>query len=524
MKRTLLSAILLLVCGQVAHASLDAGYQVSSGDLNNDGLTDLYVSRSPDLVILHGDVIVPIVVSPALNLVLLQNADRTFSVRDTFSSAELGILRAWSGSTVQLSFKDLNVDGQLDMVATGFAADSSFPADSNDQIVFGYDSSGVSVQAVDSGLAQFMSEIYGWMRDKDYFEREAIRNGWYSYAGNLATGWFNIGYINIYYSYDNGKRYLDENDNPYDPANVPAYCEDYPLACQFRPLDGVWAVWGEYLENIVVIFDYSNYTEDALAFAAASGDAFHEVAAERVTDAAAAKQILEGRLGAVIGETVAAVLAYPIPWPEFAPETAPLPQPRRLPRPLPDAANDPEFGKKWQWRIVFRVGALVCGIFCPEDTGDPAENEAWEWYNIGLEWALQDLLENELDPDIEQVEVVIGEGEGLGRAYARIPAAAATYGALYFNLGVDEQGNDVEFTSENWSESTASSLWRMNSGWIRSMMLIQSQFYDIGLYGGRSTRGKFYVCEREELGEYPYREERSFRGTSGFATAPCELW
>ena len=226
-----------------------------------------------------------------------------------------------------------------------------------------------------------------------------------------------------------------------------------------------------------------------------------------------------------IGETVAGVVLDPLPWPELPPEILPLPKPRKFPLPLPEPANDPAwFPKKdWGWIILKRLPIVICGLFLCSEEGE--DDELFRWEQIGWEWTIQDLLDEEID-ETEQPKVVIGEGEGNVNGvwtYERIPEAAVAYGAIAFSLGVDDQGNKIPFTSE-WSDRTDSLLWRMNRGWITTMMLRQAQFYDIGLYGPRQGgRGKYYPCERTTLEGHPLREERFFGHTGGFTYGDCEL-
>jgi hypothetical protein len=514
--RTLVLFILLAFCLPV-HAGYDGKYKAYRGDLNNDGHTDLFLSRPPDVVVIPADdVSVPIVTTRADHLLLLQNANRTFTANTTLSATDLAALRTWSPSSVQLVVKDINVDGQKDLFIKNFSGDASFGAGIDDQIVFAANNSlPVHVRAADAGFRQFFTQIHGWAADSNYFVNTAIDNGWYHYQGQQKTGWWYVHYVDAYYQYDGGKSYLDDADDPTNPNNPPSFCSDYPQLCWFNPNVGYWWIYGTYIENIQVIIEYEHFNQDALLYAQAVGNAFNDPNVALQSNPAQAESILESYLEAPVGETVAGVLADPLPWPELPPESEPVPQPRKIPKPLPDAANDPDFfpKSKWGWKILSRVGIIVCGVFLCSAEG---ESDEWlSWREIGWEWAIQDLIEREIKG---QPKVVIGEGEGqiAGQyVFNRVPNAAQAKGAIYFNPGV--------FTVNEWTHDTDVALWYMNWGWLTSMMLKQALFYDIGLYGPRVTRGKFYPCERRTLEGYASREEFPFEGTSGYAYGRCEL-
>ena len=509
---TLLPILFLVSCFD-AKADFDEKYRAYSGDLNGDGNADLFVSREPDLVLLHGEIITPIVTVHADYLVLIQNPDQTFTVDDTLTPAELASLKTWPASPVNLNYRDMNVDGQIDLFIEGFVLDASFDAGINDHILFASDTSSPHIREVDAEFRQFSEEVFGSILYRNYFEAVAINNGWFHYEGELKTGWWVISYINLYYSYNNGNStFLDEDDDPNDPNNEPAYCVDNPAYCRFDFGAGVWAVFGTYLDNIEIVYDYSNFNQDALAFATAADYAVRDPVNATNADASTAEAILESKLGVQVGETIAGILADRSPAPQLPDGTQP--QPRQLPKPLPDAANDPDFGRKHIWKILGKINIVICGLLFCSNPGDPDEVEKIEWELFGWEWAADDLLENDIDNSV-QVNVVIGEGEG-GNVYNRIPNAALTYSAIYYNPG--------RFTSGEPTGRTAMFMWYMNYGWVNFMIDRQALFYDIGLYGPRQIRGEFYPCERNVLESYPLRQEVPGEGTAGYSYGSCNLW
>ena len=104
-----------------------------------------------------------------------------------------------------------------------------------------------------------------------------------------------------------------------------------------------------------------------------------------------------------------------------------------------------------------------------------------------------------------------------------MPSAAQDFGAIYFSLGVDDNGDDLPF-ADDWTPRTTELLWAMNSGWLWTMELRQALFIDIGRFNGRNSRGAFYECEREQLAVYPHRQEEFYLNTTaGHDVGPCGI-
>lgn len=521
-KTVALACLLFSVCF-TAHADFDEKYQAYSGDLDGNGYADLFLSRSPDLVIIPlDDLLVPSAKRRAEYVVLMQSANRTFTVNAAPSASNLATMKTWARSQVQLAARDLNVDGEQDLFVKNFDADPKFAAGTADQIVYSATSPAVpTAVAVTQAMRDFFTQIHGWILDRDYFIQTAIDNDWYHYTGTQKKGWWYIAYINAYYSYNNGKRFLDATDDPEDPNNVPAYCQDYPTYCMFDSAAGSWLVYGTYLDNIKVIIEYEHFNQDALSFAQAAGTAYD--VPNSSADPTQAGTILEAKLGAQTGETVAAVLRYPVPRPDLPPEVTPEPPIRPMPPEWLPPATEPTFYPRPQlkWKILGKVTIWACVLFCI-DKGPEDENEELDWYYFGLEWGLYDVL-NRPNPS-SQVKAVIGESEG-GDVFTRIPSAAAAWGAIYLSFGVDpDTGRQVPFNSEPapFPGAYDKFIWAMNSGWLAALMGKQAEFYDIQLYGPRPPpRGKFYPCERKILLNYPLRTERPWQGTAPYTGQPA---
>lgn len=485
-------------------------YRAYSGDLNGDGYADLVVSR------FNGE---SGPVAPD-NFALMQNLNQTFWIDDTLTPTQVNIAQSWPESSVSLIQRDINVDGRFDFLVKGLSQDSNFASSTVDQIVFAPNTSPIHLRPADAEFLQFMGDTYGWMTNQNYFENTAIANGWYEFQGEEQTGWWYISYINTYYSYGNGNSFLAVDDDPNDPNNLPAFCENYPWLCWFNPWAGSWLVYGTFLANIQVVIDYTNFNQEARQFAAAAGDAFHDQDAAATGNSDPAEQILEDMLEVQIGDILAEVMADPMPMPEL-PSGEQIPQPRDTPWGDGDPANDPDFSKEteqrrvWVWRVFGKIGIVLCGLLtCPSEV-DPDEDLQVEWQHFGWEWALFDLAKNEIDPDNEQPKIVIGEAEG-GSVYQRIPAAALEYGAIFYNPGM--------FSSQPESPENAKFMWAMNQSWVDFWRHLQSHFYDIGLYNGRiGPRGIFYPCERVELEGYPHRSEEWRFDTENFNYGNCQF-
>ena len=473
-------------------------YEIRKGDYNSDGRTDIFLTQTQ----------APNNVDSEANALLIQTSFKTFTVSGSLTQTEISQLSTWQ--TAQLSIRqiDPNLDGVIDLHIGDFPSDPSFSNTTQELLLFSSPNSAKSVTILDTDFRDFFSQILGWMANPDYFEISAISNGWYSYEGTEATGWWNIVYIDYYYDFGGGNDFLDSGDDPNDPNNSPSFCDVFPNLCIFN--GGVWLVYGTFIENIEVVIEYENFNQSAVDFAQAAGPAFHQSNGEDSTAADTAVAILESAIGKSIGTTPAEVLAVPQQVPEPAPGGGNPPTRPNSPwdpsTPEP-GSNDPDWGTEPEpfdtkniWRILTKVGIVVCGLFiCAEDLN--SDEDLWlEWYNFGWEWALYQFEENDIDPNDSDIRVVIGEAEGDDGLANRIPNAAAIYGAQYYDPG--------EFSApKNFDEKDRSFIWAMNFAVIRLWAQSNATFYDIGRYQPRVTRGLFYPCERVVLEGYSNRLE-----------------
>jgi hypothetical protein len=152
----------LLATCFTAHADLDAKYRAYSGDLDSNGYNDLFLSRSPDVVVIPLDHIpIPIAKRRAEYMVLMQAANKTFTVDSAPSAANMATMKTWTPSPVQLTARGLNVDGQQDIFIKNFAADPKFVAGTADQIVFAANSpTAASAVAVTRAMRDFFTQVH----------------------------------------------------------------------------------------------------------------------------------------------------------------------------------------------------------------------------------------------------------------------------------------------------------------------------------------------------------------------------
>ena len=506
------------VDGSTASLTLDSEFTAYKGDYNGDGLTDLYLRSKPQIRHLYRDRIIPISVSERdSSYLLVQNSDFSFSVQHNVDDADLNF-SSWALSLVEVILKDINLDANPDFVIKNFNADPAFSNQTDNQIVYTQEAAPPVIRQMDDDFKQFFTEIVQWFIDPFYFIITAIDNNWYTLeGGDILTGWFSIAYINIFYSYDNGLTFLDEDDDPNDPNNIPSFCFDHPFNCVFDVVSRVWLVYGTFQENITVVVDYENFNQDSIAFTQAAGEAFHDPNVIASTDFEPVELILEGKLGIELGDTLEGMLLDPLD-PDAPEEAEPLPEPRRLPLPFPDPATDPNYrieNKSVTRVMIGRVGITICviGITCTRSAGDPNEEAKLNWFLFGMEWAAVQLIEEGIDPNTQTLSVVIGESDGGIENYMRIPNYAALHSAIFLDFQSDQQAH--------WPDDIY--VWQANAGWIHYLMSVHARFLDIGNDRRRDSRGAFYPCERNWLRNYRDRFERVDDWTLNHEVGPCNI-
>ena len=164
----------LLACPVAIAAGFDDNYQVRVGDFDSDGFADdLFVEAVPEIVLIHGEIITPIVIGPDIpSFVLRGEVDNTFSLVTALTSSELQAASQWSLSSVELTANDFNHDGYRDLGLANVPAAISGAAN---QIVFADSSTGsapASILNVDTGFETFIDDVYQWYLDHDYYDVE----------------------------------------------------------------------------------------------------------------------------------------------------------------------------------------------------------------------------------------------------------------------------------------------------------------------------------------------------------------
>ncbi len=159
----LLTAFLLLlgVCSAVSAQGFDERYEAYV--LTNG---DILVRQNPEIILLHGDVVTPIVLPPPVEEFLLQSQGSSYSVNTDASGIDIE-----AATLVEIVLGDFNIDGLNDLLIKNL---SSAVSGAYDQIVFA-DSSGLPniVTPIDEEFQSFFEELYQWILNPNYFEENA---------------------------------------------------------------------------------------------------------------------------------------------------------------------------------------------------------------------------------------------------------------------------------------------------------------------------------------------------------------
>jgi hypothetical protein len=236
--------ILLLFPVFALGAGFDDRFIASNGDLNGDGLKDIYVRQKPRIVpIPLDDISIPIQLEPDVQpFVLQQRPDGTFSVISPLSSQLLGQVRQWPAVALNLLSSDLNVDGFRDLILKGV---STAAVGSFDQIVFADPTSGDKAhraRRIDPDLITFMTDAYRWQKNEDYFEVASLENEWYEIIrGEEFRADWSLAYLLFWgYTAANGDPLVLSFEAASDPNQTPPACEFYN--CYFDFIGAVWRV------------------------------------------------------------------------------------------------------------------------------------------------------------------------------------------------------------------------------------------------------------------------------------------
>jgi peptidoglycan/xylan/chitin deacetylase (PgdA/CDA1 family) len=182
MKSRSISALALVVfCAPSLGAHFDDSYKAYGGDLNGDGLTDVYVKHEPRMVFIPFDdgLGIPIVLSETKDLVnevvLRNNGDGSFTqvAASQLSASERSLVSTWRTKVGSLQIGDFNHDGSYDAYLD--LPQANFVGQVNDVVLFAPVGAGAPIaQArVDSGFREFFDQIDRWVKNPNYFSDNA---------------------------------------------------------------------------------------------------------------------------------------------------------------------------------------------------------------------------------------------------------------------------------------------------------------------------------------------------------------
>jgi N-acetyl-anhydromuramyl-L-alanine amidase AmpD len=253
-----------LVWGSGAWADgFDARYDAYVGDLDQDGDQDIYIrERVPVVMVPFDDFQIPIARPPKVqSFALLQGPGGSISL--SLSTANLSIGQAQRTSAVEVIPVDVDLDGNLDGIVKGLG--NVIPG-ATEQIVFASSGTGVrnspaGLKALDAATKSFISQVAGWSRNNSYFELTALQNGWYTRQESQPfAAWWKADYLGFWGFTVGGQRLVQDNEDPYVRASVPASCNWGTISCRFSGL--VWEMWVSAVQ-ITITYNYSNFDSRA---------------------------------------------------------------------------------------------------------------------------------------------------------------------------------------------------------------------------------------------------------------------
>lgn len=172
MKRGIVAAALCLIASLSLAAGFDSRYKVRSGDFNSDSLVDLYVDAPGPTFIQVGDI--PIFIPPGTRDFVLQNSGNgSFIAVSNLTTTQRITLSQWPIANVEVSTRDVNVDGRVDLEINGIG---NIISGSFDQIVFANSTSGsapLHITAQNLKFQNFHHDLVQAILDPNYFTNNA---------------------------------------------------------------------------------------------------------------------------------------------------------------------------------------------------------------------------------------------------------------------------------------------------------------------------------------------------------------
>lgn len=170
-----LSSLSMALSTGAGAANFLDGYKVTRGDFNSDGRIDLFVSPGRRVVLIPGDVDIPIAVQPVRDFVLQYNGDGTFALVLQLTAAQRSSMSQWPIATVDGWLRDVDYDGNVDLELTGIA---SVISGAFDQVIYapsGSVGSPTGLTAQNLRFQHYHEQVFGWLRNHNYFADNAPR-------------------------------------------------------------------------------------------------------------------------------------------------------------------------------------------------------------------------------------------------------------------------------------------------------------------------------------------------------------
>ncbi|WP_116811743.1 VCBS repeat-containing protein [Steroidobacter cummioxidans] len=223
------SACLLVLCWAivpvVAHAAgFDHNYSAVTGDLNGDGLQDIYLKAKPKLAMIPlEDLLIPVPTrTDVAPFVLQRQPNNTFQIVSSLTGAQRSAISQWQqAASILVETVDTNMDGVLDVLVSGIP-------NSDPVIVYGSSqrfAPPAALTTVTASVRQFITDVHNWTMSPARIE-EVVETGWYSLYQLSLLGFLING--------------MPITGNMFNSQTVPDVCTGG--LCDYSPTYG-WIMW-----------------------------------------------------------------------------------------------------------------------------------------------------------------------------------------------------------------------------------------------------------------------------------------
>lgn len=162
---------------------LHYSYEVRSGDINSDGYTDVFVTRTSGGQPLDGSID---------DVILLGAALGQFSVLVP-TNAQTSIANSWPLANIDIRLDDFNADGFLDLMLAGV---SDTIAGAFDQILYApgevFSAVPLGVRSLSPDFLEFIDDVHQFSLDNNYFNdnEEIVEEGYWDYEIECELIWW----------------------------------------------------------------------------------------------------------------------------------------------------------------------------------------------------------------------------------------------------------------------------------------------------------------------------------------------